>query len=682
MDKFEAFIVRPFGIKEGVDFDEVEKKLIIPALKKAGAEGITTTAIVKAGNIRLDMFQLLLTSELVVADISIHNANVYYELGIRHALRAGKTFMIRSRKDEVPFDLKTDRYFAYDHQDPAASVEGLYKGIKETLNSETTDSPVYRMLPGLKTHETKEFLAVPSDFSQELELAARAENMGKLRLLSFEAGHFSWALTAWWAIAKVQFNARNFKDARESWEKINKRDPRETEPHEKLATIYQRLAEEEVLKNPGLADDLFARSEHEISLLFDKFAKLGSREVAEAYALKARNDKWRWVRAWEKEEEKNLLKTALRSGLLKSAYRSYLTGYNEDLNEFYAAINALGLLKIILDLAGREAEIWKNEYDTDALADKALADYQKEFDGLGLLLQKTMEVKEQKLRQLNRTDVWFDLTRAELALLTRNSPERVARLYANALDLGKKDASNFNLNAAKRQLLLYKKLQVMPENIEAVLLEFDKYGVSKEPVAAHVILFTGHMMDAPDREKARFPAGKEKEVKAKIKEKVEDVLAILKKEHGTAEEMPSGVIGIAGGACGGDILFHEVCTDLGIKTEVYLALPREKFIARSVRFAGNQWVDRFNALDKNPNTSMRILTESEELPAWLQSGDFNYSFWERNNLWILNAALALGGGNMTFIALWDGKKGDGPGGTQNMIKEVEERGAKSMIITP
>jgi hypothetical protein len=222
----------------------------------------------------------------------------------------------------------------------------------------------------------------------------------------------------------------------------------------------------------------------------------------------------------------------------------------------------------------------------------------------------------------------------------------------------------------------------MPENVSAALLEYKKYREDETPESTDVILFTGHMIDAPDRKKPRFPKEKETEVKAKIKAKVEEILAGLSKDSLSAKAGSSHIKGIAGGDCGGDILFHEVCKDLGIKTEVYLALPKEDFLPRSVSFAGNHWVDRFNALDRDPNTSMRILTESEELPNWLQSENLNYSFWERNNLWILNAALALGGQNMTLVALWDGKQGDGPGGTRNMIKEVEQRGAKSIIISP
>ena len=99
--------------KNDVDFDKVEAELIQPALRQAGISGSTTASILEAGNIREDMFCLLLTADIVIADVSIHNANVFYELGIRHALRDKKTYLIRCAKDEIPFDLKTDRYLSY-----------------------------------------------------------------------------------------------------------------------------------------------------------------------------------------------------------------------------------------------------------------------------------------------------------------------------------------------------------------------------------------------------------------------------------------------------------------------------------------------------------------------------------------------------------------------------------------
>jgi hypothetical protein len=198
----------------------------------------------------------------------------------------------------------------------------------------------------------------------------------------------------------------------------------------------------------------------------------------------------------------------------------------------------------------------------------------------------------------------------------------------------------------------------------------------------YVILFSGHMIDTAKRETPRFPKEKEGRVRQEIKTKVLEILnTIFKKDHFSEEELRS-VMGVAGGACGGDILFHEVCQELSIPSQVLLALPPEKFIAKSVRPGGNSWVDRFNALDADPNISFHIFSESEKLPNWLQSKNSLADFWERNNLWILHTALAMSDRNLSFIAVWDGKKGDGPGGTENMIREVEKNGAKSFIINP
>ena len=48
----------------------------------------------------------------------------------------------------------------------------------------------------------------------------------------------------------------------------------------------------------------------------------------------------------------------------------------------------------------------------------------------------------------------------------------------------------------------------------------------------------------------------------------------------------------------------------------------------------------------------------------------------RNNLWELNSAMVNGGMNMTLVALWDGKGGDAAGGTEHMVQEANDRGAK------
>ena len=88
-----AFVAMPFGIKPGpdgtpIDFNRVYRDYIKPALEAAGLEVFRADEERQAGDIRTDMFQELLVADLVVADLTIDNPNVWYEVGVRHALRA------------------------------------------------------------------------------------------------------------------------------------------------------------------------------------------------------------------------------------------------------------------------------------------------------------------------------------------------------------------------------------------------------------------------------------------------------------------------------------------------------------------------------------------------------------------------------------------------------------------
>lgn len=179
-----AFIIRPFGIRKGIDFDGVEKNLVGPALENIPAEGRTTGEILEAGNIRTDMFQELLIADLVIADITTNNPNAFYELGILHALQEKRTFLIRAKlprpqtveelkEADVPFDLKTDRYFEYDPANPGASLEKLTEALRETAASNRQDSPVFLSLPNLKPQSKESFIPVPLGFGEEVQRRER-----------------------------------------------------------------------------------------------------------------------------------------------------------------------------------------------------------------------------------------------------------------------------------------------------------------------------------------------------------------------------------------------------------------------------------------------------------------------------------------------------------------------------
>ena len=74
-----------------------------------------------------------------------------------------------------------------------------------------------------------------------------------------------------------------------------------------------------------------------------------------------------------------------------------------------------------------------------------------------------------------------------------------------------------------------------------------------------------------------------------------------------------------------------------------------------------------------------VLSDTLELPHWLRNKK-DYKIWQRNNLWELYFSLANGISNMTLLAVWDKQKSDGPGGTEDMVKQVKDRGGKVEII--
>src|SRR5215831_4882836 len=216
-----VFIVRPFGTQQGVNFDQIEETLIRPALDRIsaiGPEGGTTKEIIEQGNIREDMFRELVAADLVVADVSIHNANVFYELGIRHGLCPRATFMLRANVHQFPFDLQTDRYLAYDPVNPQTAVDELARSLKATVDSRRTDSPVYNILPNLKPPDPAVLKVVSSEFREDVERARAALQRGDLRLLAYEARSFDWASEGLRVVGRAQFKSKAWAGAKETFE--------------------------------------------------------------------------------------------------------------------------------------------------------------------------------------------------------------------------------------------------------------------------------------------------------------------------------------------------------------------------------------------------------------------------------------------------------------------------------
>ncbi|HSS18589.1 MAG TPA: tetratricopeptide repeat-containing protein [Pyrinomonadaceae bacterium] len=664
-----AFIIRPFGTQKEIDFNRVDELLISPALTRLGADGRTTLDIFEAGNIRVDMFRRLLTADIVVADLSIHNANVFYELGIRHALRDRGTVMLRCEAENFPFDLQTDRYFVYKKEDPAAALEELVQTLKRTVDSTHKDSPVFMSLPELVEPDPSTFMAVPLDFSEEIERALADNRSGDLALISNEVRGFEWEIKGWRTVGRAQFNVKAYVAAKETWEAIRKLEPSDLEANLLLGTIYERLGDltrstqalDRALKNSTIKGD----------------------QRAEAYALLARNAKTRWRADWEKESVDARTEKALLSPYLKDSYENYERAFSEDLNHFYSGLNALAMLSIMIELAAKLPDNWNGLFDSDDEAARALATKKEHAKALAAAVDVSLAATLGRLKHNGKRDVWAEISVADLRYITSTKPARVAAAYREALA----GAPEFACDSLRKQLSIYRDLGV----VTTCLAEVEKIAgaptAASQPVSPErkrVLLFAGHMIDAPGREKPRFPADKESIARAKIKE------AIVK-------EMQTGAgvaCGYAGAASGGDLLFQEVCAELGIPTRLYLAIPPQKYVTTSVAKAGPDWVTRFwNSY--NAQTALgqvRVLSdatdvtdEDEYLPVWLRSKP-EYTIWQRNNLWMLFNALNEGSDpkssdpNVTLIALWDGATGDGAGGTADLVDKVEKRGARSEVI--
>ena len=143
----QLFIISPIGSEDSdtrIFFDKVMRHLIEPVGEQYNYEVVRADQLPRPGTITTQIIECLKEDDLVVADLSDLNPNVFYELAIRHAV--DKPVIILAKKGtRIPFDLHSQRviFYTLDPDDIKVAIEALKKQI-ETVESDNfvVDSPL------------------------------------------------------------------------------------------------------------------------------------------------------------------------------------------------------------------------------------------------------------------------------------------------------------------------------------------------------------------------------------------------------------------------------------------------------------------------------------------------------------------------------------------------------------
>jgi tetratricopeptide (TPR) repeat protein len=153
-----CFVDMPFGqksdLKSGVvvDFDQIYNDAIKPAIEDCKLEPIRGDEESTGGIIHRAMFARLLLADFVVADLTLANANVFYELGIRHAAKPFTTVPIFASMSGLPFDVGLVRAVSYQLENgrlTKTAAQQLETELAKRLRAAmgVADSPLFQLIP-------------------------------------------------------------------------------------------------------------------------------------------------------------------------------------------------------------------------------------------------------------------------------------------------------------------------------------------------------------------------------------------------------------------------------------------------------------------------------------------------------------------------------------------------------
>ena len=459
-----VFVVMPFREKQVriaqppdqeavfVNFDDVYHLFIRPVLAQADCEPFRADDEKVAGDIRTDMFFELVTADIVLADVSILNANVFYELGIRHGVAQRGVITLHGGWERQPFDIAPDRLIHYDgslwnkmatrddawrkklEAEKAQLLKSLTLAIAEDKRSE--GSSVYQNLPGLKPVDWREvhaakakyFQGILHDWHSRVRAAMKRGAPGDILTLAGDAPTRYHQETLLFAAAQGLIDLQRFDPAPEVLREVLDMNPDHLEARCQLALVLNRL---------GKADEARA--------LVGQAAQENPGEP-EIQGVLGRVYKDMWHHSWANEADPNARKQAAVASLNLAALavHSYELAQRTHLDSYHNGINVIAIQSLLDRLkvvTGEEP------------ADTGIKDLQDIIAVVRVAATAALERSRSELDDQSQQEaVWAMATLGELALL-RGDAGTARRLYRDAVVLP--DITYFQLHSLRSQLQLY-----------------------------------------------------------------------------------------------------------------------------------------------------------------------------------------------------------------------------------
>jgi hypothetical protein len=345
MNKPLCFVLMPFGKKPDamgntVDFDRIYHEIIEPAIMQSGLDSVRADEEMAGGIIHKPMFERLILCEYAVADLSTANANVFYELGLRHAVRPWSTVLIFAEGGRLPFDVALLRALPYKLTSDGvpADATGDSKALMERLTSAqaaatedakpATDSPLYQLVedyPNVaheKTDVFRDLVRYSAETKKRLE-AARKKGPEAVLAIEKDLGDLKKIEAAVLIDLFLSYRAVS------AWQEMIDLVDKMPRPLAATVMVQEQLA---------LALNRAGRGEDAEKVLMDLLSTRGP--SSETLGILGRVYKDRWEKAVSNDEK------LLSRALLEKAIETYLRGFEADWRDAYPGINAVTLMEL------------------------------------------------------------------------------------------------------------------------------------------------------------------------------------------------------------------------------------------------------------------------------------------------------------------------------------------------